>query len=99
MNEEMIEEIQEMVDDFNSELEDAMQKDAAAKRARKLSTELAAKMKEFRAASVAYHNRLKEERQAAKEAKESKKDNKKGKAAEKKADKKADKKGTKKKNK
>jgi hypothetical protein len=102
LTEEMIEELQELMDDLNTNLEECMTKDAAAKRARKQTTELSAKFKEFRAASVEHHNKLKEERKAKKEAEEGKSSKKSSKKAdEKKTSKKADekKKSTKKKSK
>jgi len=106
LNESMIENIQDLLDEFNENLEESMDKDAAAKRARKLSTQLAAEFKEFRAASVAFHNERKEERKAAKEAEEKKSAKKgkgKGKAKEEKSTAKkgkaAEKKGTAKKGK
>ena len=57
LTQEFIEDIEEQLASFKEELNKARKNASAAKRARKHTTELAKKFKEFRKASIAHHRK------------------------------------------
>ena len=57
LTEEFIDAINEMIEEMQNEFEKSIKNASAARRARKLSSELAKRLKEFRTVSVAHHKK------------------------------------------